>query len=244
MDLSSKTRVNAAIAYFFLGPLFLAAKRNPSFADPFVRAHAAAASKAMVLYAVVFFGYSRFLSEYLAFSLPIFPISLDRIVSSAILALFVATLFRGAFRAYGGKKAASAFDMIGFFHVPDIGSEGMTPSKSLSETDRTLAILSFIPIFGIVIAARKPSSETALGARAGSVFFLLYALSFVSSGDATLMALTLAYAVIFVTVAIFLVSFGKVPGFELLSNIPSLETVYRVVRTLPAFLHDVGSAVF
>ena len=42
MELSRQTKTNAAIAYFFLGPIFLLASRNPNFADPFVRSHAKA----------------------------------------------------------------------------------------------------------------------------------------------------------------------------------------------------------
>lgn len=33
-------RINAMISYFFLGPLFLLAKKNTPFADPYVRGHA------------------------------------------------------------------------------------------------------------------------------------------------------------------------------------------------------------
>lgn len=33
-------RINAMISYFFLGPLFLLAKKNTPLADPYVRGHA------------------------------------------------------------------------------------------------------------------------------------------------------------------------------------------------------------
>ncbi len=39
-SLSSQIRINAAISYFFLGPIFLLARNNPDFSQEFVRSHA------------------------------------------------------------------------------------------------------------------------------------------------------------------------------------------------------------
>jgi hypothetical protein len=110
MELSQKTKTNAAIAYFFLGPVFLLASKNPNFSDPFVRSHAKAASKAIAFYLSAFFAYAAFVSDYLSFPVPLFPVTADRIVSVTILALMFATLGRGMIRAHTGKLPAKTFE--------------------------------------------------------------------------------------------------------------------------------------
>ena len=42
--MSEQDRINATISYFFLGPIFLLAKRGTPLAEPYVRAHAKRAS--------------------------------------------------------------------------------------------------------------------------------------------------------------------------------------------------------
>ncbi len=56
-EIPSRDRVNAAIAYFFLAPIFLLAKRNPNFAHPFVRSHAKSATKFILVFVVFFILY-------------------------------------------------------------------------------------------------------------------------------------------------------------------------------------------
>lgn len=240
MELSRQTRTNAAIAYFFLGPIFLLASRNPNFADPFVRSHAKAGTKAVFFYLAAFFAYSHYLSGYLAIPVPFFPIPASRLVSVAILALMFATLLRGTVRANAGEAPAKTFDLPGFSGFgSDVGVVG-----HLSETERTLAVMSFIPLFGIVIAARKPSPANVLGCRAGSLFFAFYAVIWTLGGDAVLMAASLAYAVFIVTVAVSLFGTGKIPLETLLCMLPSLERLWSVVRAVPEFSVQVLRAAF
>lgn len=58
------------------------------------------------------------------------------------------------------------------------------------------------------------------------------------------MAATLAYAVFFVTVGVSLFSLGKMPLETLLASIPSLETLWSVVRAMPEFCVKVVKAAF
>lgn len=171
MELSRQTKTNAAIAYFFLGPIFLLASRNPNFAEPFVRAHAKAGTKAVFFYLAAFFAYSSYVSTYLAFPVPFIPVTADRIVSISILALMFATLFRGAVRAHKGKAPAKTFEIPGFSGL----DSDLAPVGQLTETERTLALMSFVPLLGVVISARKPAVANVLGCRAGSLFFAAYA---------------------------------------------------------------------
>lgn len=240
MELTRQTRTNAVISYFFLGPLFLLAKNNPNFAEPFVRAHAKAASKAVLLYLAIFFVHLAYLSEYLNFSLPLVPIQASRVVSATILVLLFGTLLRGVIRANAGKMPKGTFDLPGLDSLQTESVEIGT----LSEHDRTMALLGFVPLFGIVLAARKPTPANSLGCRAGSFAFALYALVSVNGGDALLMVATFAYAVFFVTVGVTIFTAGQIPFEKALANIPSLERLWTGVRTLPEFLFATVKAVF
>lgn len=239
MELSRQIRTNAAIAYFFLGPIFLLAKRNPNFAEPFVRAHAKAGTKAVFVYLAAFFAYSHYLSGYLAFSLPFLPIPASRLVSAGILAIMFATLLRGTLRANSGKDPVGTFEFSGIE-----GFSENAPVGTLSESERTLALMSFVPLFGIVVAVRKASPANVLGCRSGSLFFAAYAFFYVTGGDAVLMASTLAYAVFFMTVGVTLFGTGKIPFEPALSSIPSLERLWTAVRTVPTFLLETLKATF
>lgn len=240
MEISRQIRTNATIAYFFLGPILLLAKRNPNFAEPFVRSHAKAGSKAVLFYLAAFFAYSHYLSGYLSFPLPLVPVTADRLVSIGILALLFATLVRGASRAHAGKEAVGTFQ-FSFFGT---FSEESGEIGHLSETDRSLVLASFVPVFGIMVASRKPSVATLLGCRAGSAFFALYAFLWISGGDAALMAASLAYAVFFVTVGASVFTAGTVPLEGFLRSIPSLGRLYVLARAVPVFVSETVSAVF
>lgn len=85
---SQKIRNNASIAYFFLGWLFLLAKRNPAFSDPFIRRHAKLATKGHALFFGLYFCYSHFLSDLFSYTLPVLQITVDRCIDM----LFFATL--------------------------------------------------------------------------------------------------------------------------------------------------------
>lgn len=90
--LSQKVRNNASISYFFLGWLFLLAKNNPNFSDPFIRQHAKIATKGHVLFFTVYFFYSHFLSGFLSYSIPVIQTTTDHIIDITffvILTFFV-----------------------------------------------------------------------------------------------------------------------------------------------------------
>jgi|JI8StandDraft_1071087.scaffolds.fasta_scaffold213076_3 hypothetical protein len=78
------TRINALIAYLFLGPIMLLARSGTPLADPYVRGHAKKASLIIILGALAFFIY-RSLHGYLAFG--IFGVSLDLLIISIIVSI-------------------------------------------------------------------------------------------------------------------------------------------------------------
>jgi hypothetical protein len=65
---SEQSRINAVTSYFFLGPIFLLAKKDTPLADPYVRSHAKKASMIIGLMCIGLFAYF-FFKPYIAFSL-------------------------------------------------------------------------------------------------------------------------------------------------------------------------------
>ncbi len=92
-------RINALIAYLFLGPIMLFAKKDTHLAHPYVREHAKRATIIMIIGIVAFILY-RLLRNYLTFG--IFGISLGLITVTLIMSITVLTLIIGAYRAYSG----------------------------------------------------------------------------------------------------------------------------------------------
>lgn len=97
------TRINALIAYLFLGPIMLLAKSGTPLANPYVRGHARRASLIIAIGAIIFALYRSFHS-YLAFG--IFSISIDLIIVSLIVSITLLALIAGAYQAYHGMSAS------------------------------------------------------------------------------------------------------------------------------------------
>jgi hypothetical protein len=83
------TRINALIAYLFLGPLLLLAKSGTPLANPYVRGHAKKAS-IIILTGIILFLIYRFLKEFLMFS--IFGFSIDIIILTMIVSCTLTAL--------------------------------------------------------------------------------------------------------------------------------------------------------
>jgi hypothetical protein len=109
MEISQKIRTNGAIGYFFLGFLFLLAKHNPNFSEPFVRAHAKSATKLHLMLAAYVVLHVTLLSQLLSVVIPILSVSLDRVLLIGVFAYVFVLLFIGASRAFSGKEPAGAF---------------------------------------------------------------------------------------------------------------------------------------
>ncbi len=91
------TRINALIAYLFLGPIMLLAKSGTPLADPYVRGHAKRASMIIAAGALIFVLY-RSLHDLL--DVAIFGISLALIIVTAIVSITLLILMMGGYRAY------------------------------------------------------------------------------------------------------------------------------------------------
>lgn len=107
---TQKIYTNAAISYFFLGPLFLLAKNNPDFSETFVRNHAKVATKIYGLLAVYLLLHFVFLSKILNFYIPVLPLRLDKAVLMIVFASVFTILIARAVRAFSGREATNVFE--------------------------------------------------------------------------------------------------------------------------------------
>lgn len=98
---SQKIRNNASISYFFLGWLFLLAKNNPNFSDPFIKQHAKMATKGHFLFFISYFLYSYFLSSLFAYSIPFVQITIDHCIQIAFFSFLTLFIIHGV---YKGQK--------------------------------------------------------------------------------------------------------------------------------------------
>ena len=218
------TRINALIAYLFLGPIMLLARSGTPLADPYVRGHARRASLIIAIGAIVFALY-RSIHSYLAFG--IFGISVDIIIITSIVSITLLALIAGAYQAYHGMSASETS-----WRSLNIPTNTMTESD-YSEEDRVRIIASFIPFCGIIIASRYPRRETAIGRKVGSLFALLVLTSivFLSGTTTTLtLILTLAYIGLIVATTVQLFGFSRFLDFSFYNLIPTYAELESHIR--------------
>lgn len=209
------TRINALIAYLFLGPIILLAKSGTPLADIYVRWHAKRASIIIALGAIVFALY-RSLHGYLTFG--IFSISIDLIIVSMIVSITLLALIVWAYQAYHGISAwDSSWKSI------------ILPTSTITEwiysdEDRVRIIASFIPFVGSIMASQYPRYETIIGRKIGSLFALLLLTNIVFlSGTTTTLTLiiTLGYIGLIVATTVQLFGFSRFLDFSFYRMIPT-----------------------
>lgn len=98
-------RINALIAYLFLGPIMLLAKKDTPLAHPYVRGHAKRAT-IIIIIGIIAFALYRLLRNYLTFG--IFGVSLGLIIVTLIMSITVLVLIVGAYRAYSGMNVTQS----------------------------------------------------------------------------------------------------------------------------------------
>ena len=241
--LSQKTRTNAMIAYFFLGWLFLLARKNPDFSEPFVRAHSKTATKGHILFLGGYFVYVWYLAQMLpAINIPLLPgFSLDRIISIILFLLLAGFIVRGAYLAQKGTMAeqVASTALRDAFRRENIAIDGAT------ESEKMIYVSSYIPFFGIIAAGRHPNPITRVGVKIGSIVaFLLVALTVFGNQIELIGILLFVYLLFVAFVGVSLFVQNVVVGFSLFEKIPNLSSVYAFVRVLPAYGWKLVRAIF
>ncbi len=213
LDIS--TRINALIAYLFLGPLLLAAKTGTPLAHPYVRGHAKRASTIILLGLICFIVY-RYIRAYLTFSM--FGISIGLVVLTLIVSITLLFLLTGAYRAYSGTDANDSNWSI--FSIP----KAETTEWNYSEEEKIRIIASFIPFIGMIIASRNNNKEIQIGSRLSSIVLSIILIGniFFSGNNTTLMSMILfLYICLIVATTVQLFGFSRFFAFSFYEKIPS-----------------------
>lgn len=240
--ISQKVRTNASISYFFLGWLFLLAKKNPNFADPFIRKHAKIATKGHVVFFIIYFLYSHFLSDMFSYSIPVIQITLAHCIEIAFFAALTIFIIKWV---YNWQKSSS------------VENEGQEENSIFSlkadvfqlswssEAERMKLFLSYIPFLGIIIAEKYPNIVTKTGARVSSLFAFVYVMILVSRGFESLSMVVLFIGVLFL---VYLGAYFFIQDQYLVplifEKIPAIQAVYEIVLSVPGYLLDIGRIVF
>lgn len=209
------TRINALIAYLFLGPLLLLSKKGTPLADPFVRGHAKRASIIIAIWLILFVIY-YWIHNILLFTF--LGISIDVVVLTAIVSGTILALMAGAYRAYSGFSAGESSWKS--FAMP----ENSIQEWAYSEETKIRIIASFVPFVGILVASRYPSRENIIGRKIGNifVFLLLTSVVFFSWGTTTFtMFLTVLYIGLIVFTAVQMFGFSRFFEFAFYGKIPT-----------------------
>lgn len=163
---SQKVRNNASISYFFLGWIFLLAKNNPVFSDPFIRTHAKNATKGHLFFFISYFLYSSFVSEFFTYSLPVIQITINHVIEMVFFILLTLFIIHGAYIGQKGGTGEDGESSRGEFSL----GESSFGFSGASEAERITFLLSYIPFLGMIVASKKKHSITATGGRVSSIF--------------------------------------------------------------------------
>lgn len=211
-------RINAMISYFFLGPLFLLAKKNTPLADPYVRGHARQSSIIIGMTLIIGIVYI-FVRPYI--QIAFLGIDLRSIVLALIMAWCSGFLIRWAYKAYiGNTGEISAISLPGT--MMNIGNiSGIYSVEKEEEKIRILA--SLLPWAGIYIYQRYKLPLMERARIIGSFFTFIIILSFIIWGYTNFMTfiLTILYILLFVVEWVYLFIFGRFVSWNILEYIPS-----------------------
>lgn len=243
LSLDSKTRTNAMISYFFLGWIFLLARRNPDFSHPFIRSHAKKATRTHIILLGGFIVYSFYLAKYIPyFPIPVLPnITLDKIISVSFFVILAFAIVRGAYMAH---KGVGSEEQESIRLREAFARENVTLSNA-SETDKMVFLSSYLPLIGIITSAKHPNPITRTGAKIGSIWLaitlLLGALGNYSELSWIVLFVYILY-VAFVGVSLFV--HDIVPGFSALEKIPDITRLHTYFRAFFPYLGKLLAIIF
>lgn len=231
------------ISYFFLGWLFLLAKKNPDFQDPFIRSHAKSATKMHIGFLWGFWIYSLYLASYIRFPVPLIPtLTFDKVVSVCFFIVLAGLIIRWAYLAHWGITSTE----VGSNRLKDAFSKENIPLENTTETQKMIYISSYVPFLGIITASRHNNPITRTGAKIGSLWMfvtLLLVILFQNNSDIIWVILFVyLFFVAFVWASLFVSN--TIIGFSILESIPSLTTIYGSLRAVPNYLYKLVRIIF
>jgi hypothetical protein len=230
------------ISYFFLGPIFLLAKKNTPLADPYVRSHAKQASMIIALTLIVFFAYF-FLRQYIDFSF--FWISIRAIILATLMAISSVALLRGAYRAYHGIVTDGSSDILWsdqFSRMKDVSSVYSVES----EEDRVRILASILPWVGIYLYARYGNPLMERWRIIASFFTFLIIVAFLLTGTGSFLwfLITIIYILLFVVEWVYLFVYGRFVSWHILDALPRYADIEAHIIAFSRSFFDFFRVVF
>ncbi len=225
-------RINAIIAYLFLGPIILLAKKDTPLADSFVRWHAKRASIIIILGIFAFILY-RVIHGLLVFG--VFGVSFDVIILGLIVSITLLALMAWAYQAYNGISASELNWRSFTLRVTS------TYEWAYSDESKIRIIASFIPFFWIIVAHLYPMNECIIWRKMGTLttFLLLTNIIFFSGTTTTLtLIITILYIWLIVVTAVQLFAFSRFQNFVFYDKIPSFLELDAHIKAIIVSVFD------
>ena len=217
--MNEQSRINAMIAYLFLGPLFLLVRSDTPIGEPYVRAHAKRASIIMGVALVAILVYIFLLSP--LFTLQLFGISLNSVILTVFMIVLSGVLVHGAYRAYHGIDAR-------VMHGISLDTSSERIEGTYSEEEKVRIIASFIPFVGIYIAHKYSREPYTTGRKVGNMmaFILITLIVFYGGSVSTLVfALTIASIVLWIVTFVYLFFYNQLFSLGAYRYIPTYASI-------------------
>lgn len=235
-------RINAVISYFFLGPLFLLAKKWTPLAAPYVQKHARESSKIIgitLIAMVVYF----FIRGYIGVSF--FGIDIRTLIITLIMWGCSVFLIRGAYKSYHGDDSIVEESHLISWELLSFHTSAQTELVD-TEEERIRIFASHIPYIGIILAAKYQHPLMVRARIIGSFFMTVFLmLLFIGSGESFFAFIFMGIYIIFIIVeGISLFLGGRYLSYPLLTMIPSYREVEAHIITSVEMLGDFIRVIF
>lgn len=238
-NMDQKTKINAAISYFFLWELFLLAKSNPHFSHPFIRNHAKNATKIHFIFLCVALLYNFFLASFLYITLPIIAVSIHFIVLTSIVWLFIFLLIKWAYKAYIWVESKELRIRKDLLKVSEKSING-----ELSETQIMLFIWSNVPFLGMFIANKYPTWVNCYWEKISWFFAVVFVLMILTSHSDLFQFFVLFYIGYLVFMWIMAFMHSKIFYSSMIASLPDLNEIYIYIKSFFYYIFESFKVIF
>ena len=218
--MDEQTRINAMISYFFLGPIFLLAKKDTPLADPYVRWHSKKASIIVGISLAIYLFYYFLFRELLNFS--ILALNMQTIILSILVFSCVLFLLSWAYKAY-------LWDTINEWASLEIPEFLHSHSTNIEVEEEKIRILgSMIPFLGLYISHISGEHPFMVRSRilwSTFTFLFVFSLFFWSSEWVISFVFIITYILLFVAVGVYLFVYNQFLSWDTLEKIPSYRSL-------------------
>lgn len=238
--MEQKIKINWAISYLLLWELFLMAKGNPSFSNPFVKNHSKNATKIHFIFLIIILVYKYFIQNYLSFSFNIInKISIWAIIESIIYWIFIILLIRWSYKAFSWIEASEIQIKKDYLKI-----DNDIVTADFNETQKMIYIASYIPFFWLIIWARFNNPINRYGAKISWLFSIILIFFIVTKHSEVLLLSLFIYLCFVVYAGISIVTNQTVIFTSLFSSIPSLWEVYLNSRAWVSYIFESVKIIF